>query len=112
MFPLLVAGYGAVMPAPVTLESLAVDLSLIRDELRAISETLLRLDETQARLEDRLVCTRSEIDDAREAMGSIRRELVAHHRLQNHLGGRLQALETARPGEPFAVGVVVEPKPR
>ena len=80
---------------PVTLEFLAQELALMRSELRCIIETLGRLDETQTRLEGRLVGVRDEVQDGREAMINVRRELTAHHRLQDQIGKRLQDLEQA-----------------
>lgn len=67
----------------------------MRTELRCIIETLCRLDETHAQLEARLIAMRDEVQDAQSAMRSVRAELVAHHRLQDQIGKRLQRLEQA-----------------
>jgi hypothetical protein len=89
------------MPTPVTLDFLAEELALIRAELRCVIETLCRLDETHARLEQRLVPIRDEAQDTREAMRSVRSELTAHHRLQDQIGKRLQRLEQAATANPL-----------
>jgi predicted RNase H-like nuclease (RuvC/YqgF family) len=81
------------MTTPVTLEFLAEELALVRTELRCIIETLCRLDETHAHLDQRLIAMRDEVQDAQSAMRSVRAELVAHHRLQDQIGQRLLRLE-------------------
>ena len=90
------------MTTPVTLEFLAAELALMRAELRCVVETLCRLDETHARLEQCLVLIRDELQDTREAMRSIRTELGAHHRLQDQIGRRLRRLEQPEDAKPLA----------
>jgi chromosome segregation ATPase len=81
------------MTTPMTLEFLAEELALVRTELRCIIETLCRLDETHAHLDQRLIAMRDEVQDAQSAMRSVRAELVAHHRLQDQISRRLHHLE-------------------
>jgi hypothetical protein len=53
------------MSAPIILETLAEDVVLMRAELRAAGETLMRIDNGCAALEQRLIAMRDEITDAR-----------------------------------------------
>lgn len=84
------------MAAPATLETLAGDLALLREELRAVLETLLRLDNQAAQLEQRLIAVRDENQDTSAQLRDMRRELVATNRVQNTIGGRLDRLERRR----------------
>jgi hypothetical protein len=88
------------MAAPVTLETFAADVALLRDELRAVGEMLMRLDNQTARLEQRLIAIRDENQDVGSELRDVRRELLAQNRA---IGARLDRLErrprAGRPGD-------------
>jgi hypothetical protein len=84
------------MPAPITLETLADDIALMRLELRAAGETLARLDNGCAALAERLIALRDENLDAAGAVRDVRREILAHNQLQQKIGERLALLERRR----------------
>jgi chromosome segregation ATPase len=79
--------------APVTLETLAGDIALLRTELQAVFETLMRLDNQAAHLIQRLIALRDENLDTAAQLRDVRREVLASNRVQNRLGERLTALE-------------------
>jgi len=85
------------MAALVTLEILAGDIALLRDELRAVLETLLRLDNQVAQLEARLIAIRDENQDVASQLRDMRSELLARNRA---IGGRLDRLEPLAAASP------------
>jgi hypothetical protein len=91
--PSVALGYRAPMSGRVILETLAGDVALLRDELRCVLETLMRLDNQAAKLEQRLIAIRDENQDTTAQLRDVRLGLAATNRLQNTIGARLDRIE-------------------
>lgn len=87
------------MAAAAALDTMTADLALLRQELQVVLETLMRLDNQTAQLEQRLIALRDENQDSAAQLRDMRRELAAGNRLQNTLGARLARLEAPTPSE-------------
>ena len=84
-----------------TLENLADDVALLRQELHAVLETLVRLDNQTAQLEQRLIAIRDENQDVAAGLRNLRREILA---LNRATGARLDRLEQPAPSTPILSG--------